>query len=484
MYAARRGPAEPLIALALGTTAAAFALSGSMALRCGIAGLACLFPFLQWVLSRPHRWIIVFFASAILLPPLPFPIGDSGPHPALLFAGVGVLAGILAMQQWRTVPGPLPLLFTLFTAAVLGSVAFAAIYSGSAIALGSLARALLFAIGPYVFLYALSIPRSPEDDTIQTARLLFRFATIAGLFACVDFHFQLPTPAGYEPQYIWLGELVIRRAQGLFYEASTLGNFCAFFLVMILAAVATRRENRVCRLWELGFAGIILAGALVFSYSRASLLNVLCAGILMLFMQRANVRWMFVPAVCVIAAAVSIYLFIPTFAESYWLRVEHSIFNLSGAPADVLSGRVSSWTALGDFIMQQPWHLILGIGYKTLPYSEFTGRQIIADNTYLDLLVETGVFGLALFIALNVFILRAGIRAVRSPNPKAQFLGRWITCFWVGELVQMLSGDLITYWRVLPIYFWVLAAAIRETHAEPALESYERLRSSTEELVC
>ena len=29
-------------------------------------------------------------------------------------------------------------------------------------------------------------------------------------------------------------------------------------------------------------------------------------------------------------------------------------------------------------------------------------------------------------------------------------------------MVQMLSGDLITYWRVLPLYFWVLATAARE----------------------
>jgi hypothetical protein len=474
MYAIRRGGAEPAIAVGLGVTAAAFALSNSVTVRCGIAGLTCLFPLLQWVLSRAHRWIIVFFAAAILLPPLPFAMGDSGLHPALLFAAIGVLAGILAMPHWRRIHGPLPLLFMLFTVALLGSVCLAAIYSGSSIALGSLARVLLFAIGPYVFLYSLSIPNSPGDDRMQALRHLFRFATLAALFACVDFHFQLPTPARYEPQYIWLGELgefVIRRAQGLFYEASTLGNFCAFFLVMILAAVTGRRANRITSLWELGFAGIAFTVALVFSYSRASLLNVLCAGILMLCIQRANLRWIFIPVVCVMAAAISIYLFFPMFAESYWLRVEHSVFNLSGTPADVLSGRIANWMALRDFIMQQPWHLILGIGYKTLPYSEFTGRQIIADNTYLDLLVETGVVGLFLFIALNIFILRAGIRAVRSPNPKAKFLGRWITCFWVGELVQMFSGDLITYWRVLPIYFWILAAAIRETNAEGAVES-------------
>lgn len=470
MRAGRWRDAEPLPALALGTIASAFALTDSPAVRYGMCGVVCLLPLLQWVLSRTHRWIILFFAATILLPPLPFRAGDSGPHPALLFAGIGVLAGILAMGRWQSVKGPLPLVFVLFTAFVVGSVGVAAIYSGSTIALASLARALLFAIGPYIFLYTWSIPSASGPDAMRTTRLLFRLAILGGLFACVDFHFQLPPPAGYEPQFIWLGELVMRRAQGLFYEASTLGNFCAFFLVMILAALAGRKENRLCSVWELGAGGIVFAIALAFSYSRASLLNLVCAGLAMLYMQRANVRWMFAPVLCVMIAALSIYLILPDFAHGYWLRMEGSLFNLSATPSDVLSGRVSSWAALRDFILQQPWHLVLGIGYKTLPYSEFAGRQIIADNTYLDLLVETSVFGLALFIGLNVYILHAGIRAVRSPNARARFFGRWITCFWIGELVQMFFGDLITYWRVLPIYFWVLATAIRETQSEQMLE--------------
>ena len=37
----------------------------------------------------------------------------------------------------------------------------------------------------------------------------------------------------------------------------------------------------------------------------------------------------------------------------------------------------------------------------------------------------------------------------------------WMLCFWAGQTVQMASGDLLTYWRVLPVYFWVLALALR-----------------------
>jgi O-antigen ligase len=113
--------------------------------------------------------------------------------------------------------------------------------------------------------------------------------------------------------------------------------------------------------------------------------------------------------------------------------------------------------------VQEPWHGILGIGYKTLPYSNAMGASVIADNTYLDLLVETGIVGLGAFLILNTMILRTGWRALRSANPAAAFLGEWIFCFWCGQMVQMFSGDLITYWRALPVYFWVLGAAARQS---------------------
>ena len=39
-------------------------------------------------------------------------------------------------------------------------------------------------------------------------------------------------------------------------------------------------------------------------------------------------------------------------------------------------------------------------------------------------------------------------RAAASSNPQTAFFGAWIFCFWIGQLFQMLSGDLLTYWRV------------------------------------
>ena len=80
---------------------------------------------------------------------------------------------------------------------------------------------------------------------------------------------------------------------------------------------------------------------------------------------------------------------------------------------------------------------------------------------YLSLLVETGIIGLAAFLLLNFAMVRAAWGAARSADSRSSFFGTWIFCFWLGQLCQMLSGDLFTYWRAMPLYFWALAMATR-----------------------
>jgi O-antigen ligase len=166
---------------------------------------------------------------------------------------------------------------------------------------------------------------------------------------------------------------------------------------------------------------------------------------------------------CLSAAALVVRVALPAFSANYWSRLTLSTQTFWSYPNEVLSGRVTYWETLVNFLAQHPWHLLFGIGYKTIPYTDYIGTRLVADNTYLSLLVETGIVGLAVFAALNVAILQTAYRAARSNAGRASFFGTWIFCFWCGEAVQMLSGDLITYWRVLPVYFWVLAKAARES---------------------
>lgn len=172
-----------------------------------------------------------------------------------------------------------------------------------------------------------------------------------------------------------------------------------------------------------------------------------------------NARILIGAVLCVAAVVVLLLLVFPEFAQSYWARIAFTFEEVLSRPDRVLSGRVDTWRSLAAFISAHPWQTIVGIGYKTLPYTEHPGRPVIADNMYLSALVETGLAGLAALIALNAAILRATWRAARNAG---SFYATWIFCFWTGFTVQMLSGDVLTYWRILPVFFWVLGQAVRE----------------------
>jgi O-antigen ligase len=225
------------------------------------------------------------------------------------------------------------------------------------------------------------------------------------------------------------------------------------------------RQERPCSLPALGICGGLFGAALIFSYSRSSLVALAVAACAFLYVRRVRLshRALAGLGLSLMAAAALARVALPTLAAHYWVRLAISLESVLSAPNSVLSGRVDTWSTIAGFLVKQPWHALFGIGYKTLPYTSYAGSPQVADNTYLSLLVETGVVGLVAFAGLNFAILRTSLRAARSSGARASFFGSWIFCFWCGEMAQMFSGDLITFWRLLPVYFWVLATAARES---------------------
>lgn len=471
MFSIARADIAPFPIL-LGFWAAAIALAPTLEGKLILFAPGAVAILIAWVAYRPDRWLYLLFVCLFALPPLPIAGGDSGAHVGPMAGVIGGVVGLLRLRYWRRFGGPLAWAFGWFGAALLLSVAFAAFYSGVDIAIGSLARAALFGLGVYVFAFVLVSETSESQEVFRFIKFLFVLASSAAAFACIDFYFQLPAPAGFGAQFVWLPEGVMRRAQGLFYEASTLGNFCAFFLCMILICLARQRSEIPVSRFALAIAGLIFGTALIFSYSRGSVVNLAATAAALWCLRRWNrhpqrskhLRWKSVAGflVLTVAALVALQTLFPSVFANYWTRLALSFQYASSSPNSILSGRLTSWIFLGDFLLREPWTAIFGIGYKTLPYSTYAGATVIADNTYLQLLVETGIFGLAAFLLLNAIILRTGFVAARSARPHARLCGEWIFCFWIGQMVQMLSGDLITYWRVLPAYFWVLAIATRE----------------------
>ena len=451
------------IPIVLGAWAAAIVVAPDLTAKLALAVPAVLVPLALWTLESPGRWIVCFIAAALLLPPLPIALGDSGPHLCLLFAGLGLLAGLIGAGRWHVPATALNCALAALLVLLLASVAPAALHSGAAVAAGSLTRVALFAIAVYGFFFTAYGPGA-ASFSFGAISWLYWTAAASALFACVDFYFQFPAPAGFGAQFVWLDSGVYRRAQGVFYDAGTLGNFCAFFLVMIAVALAHTSGRKPVSRKALALGGAVFLAALILSYSRSSVLNVLTALAALAWLHRKRLR--VVRSIATLMAGVGLgalltWKLFPQFFEAYWQRISGSAEFFFAYPETVLSGRLASWQTLAGWISAHPWQALIGIGYKTLPYTDYLGAPVVGDNMYLSLLVETGVLGLGALLWLNVAILRRSVRAARATDSNTAFFGAWMLCFWCGQIVQMLSVDLLTFWRVLPLYFWVLALAVR-----------------------
>ena len=445
-------------ALLIGTYAAGFAWLPTMAARLAWALPPVLVKLGWWLLESADRWVTVFLFAVLTLPPLPVRLGDSGPHIGVAVAAAGLLIGVARRNEWRGKIAPGEPLLLLYPLVLVLSLAPALVLHDTGLVAASLARIGLFSISIYVYAYTAHGPRGAGEPAIRT---IFLAGILSAVLACADFFFQLPPPAGFSPQYVWLPSGVYRRAQGVFYEASTLGNLCVFFLVFIaLSLVRPRGESRISRP-VLAASAAVLLSALALSFSRASLVNLAAALVAVMCCHRKRVRPLrlavFALSGLAIAGALT-YALVPQVIEFYVARLAGSVGLLAGADEAVLSGRFSTWSLLGRYLAEQPLQAAIGLGYKTLAYSQTFGGGIIADNAYLSALLETGILGLAAMLLFNMGILRIAFGT-------SSFYGQWIGCFWIGQLFQMLSGDLLTYWRVLPVYFWVLALAARQREA-------------------
>ncbi len=352
------------------------------------------------------------------------------------------------------------------TAVLAASAGFATWYSGLAIGVQTLARVALFGIGVYVFFFTAYVKDAGRPRLVA----LYWAAVGSAAIACVDFYYQLPAPAGFGAQFVWLDTGMFRRAQGIFYEAGTLGNFCVFFLVMIAVAL-TRDRHHIPLSRPALVGGMVHIAALLFSYSRSSLINLAAAAGALVWVDHKRIHWrrgiLLLAALAISGAAVS-YYFLPRLVATAWLRLSQTAVYFFDHTEAIFSGRFESWRVLLRFLAAHPWDAVFGIGYKTLPYSDYVGQTVIGDNMYLSMLVETGAIGLGALLWVNFSILRAARRAARSAGASASFFGTWMFCFWTGQLFQMFSADLLTFWRVLPIYFLVLAWAVRESRlAQP-----------------
>lgn len=164
---------------------------------------------------------------------------------------------------------------------------------------------------------------------------------------------------------------------------------------------------------------------------------------------RARATDVIAPAVVLAYPAIAALFFAATFAS-------HRLHNMIWGTGATIASDVSRATQLENTLpLVAKWPLGYGFG-AAAPTLGFTNREgvLTIDNYYLTLVLDFGVAGLALFIALFGYIIFRGARgAYQDRSAEARMLS---------PLVLMIGAFLIVKWvlssdNVHPLYFIVLA---------------------------
>ena len=410
-----------------------------------------------------YHWFCFLIAAYLLIPPyypaslggVPLYVGN------LVFIGGAMI--FLKRSSLITIHSDRVLRFGFyFLGALALSLPFAWWFSGPMLCTRSLLRYGLLC-QPFLIYWLIRSSSIFVDDTRLSSfvELLVWIGAVFGAYGIIDFYWPIPLPHPFAEQFIYLKGQYLRRAQGVFYESSSFGNLCAFFLSLTFCLTLSMRSllSRRLQLTIFLLSGIFVT-ALFLSYSRGSWMAVFVTLAVFLILSPGIRLQDLIGAVLVCSLPILILCLVsPEIVFNFFNYRVGAIGELSRNPNFATSGRWGSWSVLIQYFAVHPWLLLFGVGYKTLPYSALFGKTIIADNGYLSILFECGMVGLIAFLWLNFSLLKSFQQARHVKNPFRSFLGTFMLAFWFGELAQLTTGDIFTYWRNL-ILFFALAAAI------------------------
>src|SRR6202035_3942451 len=104
---------------------------------------------------------------------------------------------------------------------------------------------------------------------------------------------------------------------------------------------------------SLATGSVVFSGALIFSFSRASVVNLLVAGIAYLLIRGVSIRRLLTTSAVLGVTSAGILRFTsPLFFAHYLTRLAATFQFFQEAPNRVLSGRIASWETITAFLAQ------------------------------------------------------------------------------------------------------------------------------------
>jgi O-antigen ligase len=229
---------------------------------------------------------------------------------------------------------------------------------------------------------------------------------------------------------------------------------CTVFLIGPLACLGWKLHVRAAVL----AAGAIGLLAVLFSYSRGSYLGLICS---VTYAGIFKARILLVAMVLTLIAA-------PAILPSSVIERVAMTYDDSGQLENSATERLIIWEEAVDLFKRDP---VVGVGYQgfsihrqldPIAASELTGVLRDTHNMYMRALIESGIIGLLILIALFVKLFLAGHALYRkAQDPFLRAVGLGFATMMISVILCNLFGDRWTYIEISGYTFTLAALVMR-----------------------
>lgn len=235
--------------------------------------------------------------------------------------------------------------------------------------------------------------------------------------------------------------------------------FEAQYSTLLLALAAFEKRKSI----KFGYWGLAIFSAccLAFSLSRGGYVAIL-------------VGWLFIGLTKNRFLLVLLAVFLCTWTAWVPAAVSERVFMTYDQKENELDQsaetRISLWEDAMDLFEQSP---VVGMGFNTYQYLHRIRAYEDTHNFYLKNLVEMGILGLLLFLAMVFRMARTGFRLFRhAKDPFFASLGLGLAGWIASALVANFFGDRWTYMQVGG-YMWVIAGFVARAWIQEQPQSDE-----------
>ncbi len=313
-------------------------------------------------------------------------------------------------------------------------------------------------LGIFIPFYFGLVIRDPDSVSRTAAGAYLAGGLIAIVAGIAVYHLGIEVRAGQ--QRLWLDGGSVLRAGGLIGNSGAYGHMTATWTVVCIGWFVAVSKHRLR--WVLAAAALVLCLYVVFiSSSRAAIMH-LVAGLatiaVVLPVSKRTKLWM--PLAVGMAAIVG-----PIFviggswlggqsglgSDSLQSNMARFVPGLGGSDVnEFTSNRAGNWP---EYIAMVNEKIITGWGYKM-------GVRIheeSPDNSYLSVMLETGILGFAAMALFVVSVLALLARRCLAGNRLALVLIG--VC--AGQLVNCMTSDIYTFWITMPVVFLLLGLVVQ-----------------------